>query len=920
MSVTPAMLSSSHSPVSSGPTVLVVTNTYDYTSTQTPIPGSLRYEVAIADTLTNSVIDFNLPTSRGSSAPPVIVLSGGPLVIDCNVTINGLTTSGCASSSQYGGSSWMPGCGIVAPKTGVIITQNNTAVDCTLFDITAGVVQLNGLTLLGGAAGPTGFGGAVFDSDVSSVTFQNDVFTSNTAGAGGAIAAIPGAGAMAINCCSFSFNTASFGGAVVYAGTSTLCVSNSQFTQNTANDALGEEGAIGGAIAVIDGVTGTQLSVSCSTFCGNVAIGLAGSSANPDGDGGYGGAIGVINTTGEGGVLTGVGSTVITSCTFSSNAAVGGAGANGTLDNGAGNGGAGIGGAIMTTGNLTISGKSTFNLNGAVGGAGGNGDTDDGGDGGNGGDAFGGAVAAFGAAVGVSVGRGSYSASGYHESFQFTSGGSYSGKSSSRSTCCISGTVTFSSNRAIGGAGGMGEGESDDDTEPGVSPDQVDVNGGNGGNADGGAVAVAFGTFSGVSFAGNSVLGGAGGAGAMAVDGFDAGDGGAGGDAVGGALYAYGGLIVSCTNFNANIAQGGAGGNGGTGGDVGDPGTGASGGDAGGAEGGAVFIGAPIGLDGLIPEGTLPVTNGASTFTNSNFTCNIARGGVGGLYGDASGTNGEGGDAEGGALANEGTSTVTISGQCGGASWSSWGKSGASGSFSGNEAIGGASVGIGGFGGEGLGGGIYNDGTMVVTGQQFSNNQAIGGAGTEEGGDGGGGGIYDAEALTLTHSQFTGNAATGGVSSGTAGDGYGGALGLGGPIGMASAQVVDVVFSCNTAAGGASASGTTAGDGAGGAIAVLESGDVLNLISCQLTKNVAIGGAGIPGTGTQGGSGLGGGLYNAGSTTVTSTSITSNKAVAGSPGGTGFGGGIYKNGGTLILSANSKVTGNTATTADPNTN
>jgi len=53
---------------------------------------------------------------------------------------------------------------------------------------------------------------------------------------------------------------------------------------------------------------------------------------------------------------------------------------------------------------------------------------------------------------------------------------------------------------------------------------------------------------------------------------------------------------------------------------------------------------------------------------------------------------------------------------------------------------------------------------------------------------------------------------------------------------------------------------------------------------------------------------------------VTGGSITLNKVVAGSPGGTGFGGGIYKDGGTLTLSPTTKVTSNTATTADPKSN
>ena len=337
-----------------------------------------------------------------------------------------------------------------------------------------------------------------------------------------------------------------------------------------------------------------------------------------------------------------------------------------------------------------------------------------------------------------------------------------------------------------------------------------------------------------------------------------------------------------------------------------------------------MFIGQPVGQDDLLFPGALPVTNAPSTFTGTNFVGNTAQGGAGGLYGDAAGINGFGGGAVGGGLFNGGNATVTISGSAGGVSWGGWGRAAANGSFSGNRALGGSSVGIEGVGGEGVGGAIANglESTMVVNQEQFSNNQAQGGPGSADGGDGGGGAILDAGAITITHSQFTGNIAVGGTSSGIAGLGFGGALGLDNFLNavVVSAQVIDALFSGNGATGGASASGTTAGTGEGGAIAVLDATDTLNLISSQLTKNIATGGLGIAGSGTMGGTGLGGGLYNAGVSTLTGTSITSNRAIAGSPGGTGFGGGIYKDGGTLTLSANSKVTGNSATTADPNSN
>lgn len=331
LSVSPAPISTGHTTTGTPSNSLVVTNNYDYTSTQTPIPGSLRYEIAQADLMSSATITFNISstsiaaarsvsaanTFHGSSSPsnPVITLIGGPLVISSSVNINGLK-----SGSQYGGSSWMPGGSTTCPTTGVTITQNNTAASGTLFEITAGTVQINGVTFLGGAGG-TDPGGAVVDTDLSSVTFQNDVFTSNTAAAGGAIFA--NGGVLNINCSCFSLNTAADGGAIFYAGTAPLSVTNSQFTQNTANDFDGGGGAFGGAIAVTDSVSGNQLVVSGSGFTGNAAIGLA-SSQGPGGlaDGGYGGAIAVLFGSNQG-VTPGAGSVAVTSSTFNSNLAEG---------------------------------------------------------------------------------------------------------------------------------------------------------------------------------------------------------------------------------------------------------------------------------------------------------------------------------------------------------------------------------------------------------------------------------------------------------------------------------------------------------------------------------------------------------------------------------------------------------------------
>ena len=116
----------------------------------------------------------------------------------------------------------------------------------------------------------------------------------------------------------------------------------------------------------------------------------------------------------------------------------------------------------MTNANVTITGKSVFNLNGAQGGVGGNGDPVNGGDGGAGGDAFGGAVGSFTAPIMNAIGKGN------NFGFKLTTGvqpaGVPSSSSSPKFNC--SSTVTFTANRAIGGAGGQGVALPADDVVP----------------------------------------------------------------------------------------------------------------------------------------------------------------------------------------------------------------------------------------------------------------------------------------------------------------------------------------------------------------------------------------------------------------------------------------------------------------------
>jgi CSLREA domain-containing protein len=112
--------------------------------------------------------------------------------------------------------------------------------------------------------------------------------------------------------------------------------------------------------------------------------------------------------------------------------------------------------------------------------------------------------------------------------------------------------------------------------------------------------------------------------------------------------------------------------------------------------------------------------------------------------------------------------------------------------------------------GDGEGGAILNNGTLIVRGCTFFGNQATGGA---NGANGKGGAIFNNGALTVIDGTFSSNTATGGAGTG----GSMGGLGLGGAIynNAGTMTVTESTFSGNQATAG---SGTPAGLGNGGAI------------------------------------------------------------------------------------------------------
>ncbi len=110
----------------------------------------------------------------------------------------------------------------------------------------------------------------------------------------------------------------------------------------------------------------------------------------------------------------------------------------------------------------------------------------------------------------------------------------------------------------------------------------------------------------------------------------------------------------------------------------------------------------------------------------------------------------------------------------------------------------------------GSGGGIFNSGTLTVTGSTLSGNEATGGGGFHAiGTAGAGGGIYNAGTLTITGSALSGNAATGGSSSGH-GDGSGGGI-----FNTGGLMVTGSTLSSNAAHGASGVLASGAGSGGG---------------------------------------------------------------------------------------------------------
>lgn len=328
-------------------------------------------------------------------------------------------------------------------------------------------------------------------------------------------------------------------------------------------------------------------------------------------------------STNGGAIYNEGGSLMIQNCILTNNAAVGLAGIAGTNGVGSGNGSSGTegtdakGGAIWSTGNLSVI-ASTFAGNSAVGGVGGAGGA-------------GGGIGYGGTAVAGSGGNGGAGSNAL--------GGAIwnAGKLAITNS-------TFVTNRASAGAGGVG----------GIGGASYygaagsGAAGGSGGSAYGGAIySMGELVFVGTTFTTSRTLGGAGGGGgksgypvASSVTGVG-GDGSFGGSAEGAAIWSAGFVLGLSSTFDQSEALGGNGGAGG----------GAQTSTATGYRPGAGGFAGPAFGGALRNAGT-------ATLINVTIVSNLIAGGTGGDRGagpfDLGKTPGRGGDTRGGALQNTG--------------------------------------------------------------------------------------------------------------------------------------------------------------------------------------------------------------------------------------------------------------------------
>jgi hypothetical protein len=234
--------------------------------------------------------------------------------------------------------------------------------------------------------------------------------------------------------------------------------------------------------------------------------------------------------------------------------------------------------------------------------------------------------------------------------------------------------------------------------------------------------------------------------------------------AQGGAIFVESGATLTATGdtFSGDTAIGGAGGAGAAGGQGGAGGNGADSFDStiggAGGDGGAGGAGSDGGDGGDGLGGAIYNDNGTITVTGSSFSSDLATGGAGGR-GGAGGVGGVGGGSGGGTDFNN-PNEAGEAGQPG-------------------DGGDGGDAGDAGSGGTGIGGGVYNGGTMTISSDSFTGDIARGGGGGGggHGGAGGAGGGYTGTnpVISTAVSGATGQGGDGG-SGGNGGNAFSGGL------------------------------------------------------------------------------------------------------------------------------------------------
>jgi hypothetical protein len=274
------------------PSTLTVTNTLDYG------PGSLRYEIAQAQS--NDTIVFNFGSKKANNMPHTITLIGGELEISKSLTIKGQGVT--IDSEPYlnniqefenGSRIFEVDAGATVAISGLTLTGGggthvNGGVTATPYDgyggaiLNFGNLTISGCTLggntpvyytLGGTASDTGLrgniadiaGGAIANFGTMTVSgcnvSNNSAFGDAFARGGGGGGGIYNAGTMTVSGSHVVDNSAGTGGGIENAGT--ITVSSCYVQNNSASNNYGVDSEGGGIYNA-----GT-MTVSGSTFSGN---------------------------------------------------------------------------------------------------------------------------------------------------------------------------------------------------------------------------------------------------------------------------------------------------------------------------------------------------------------------------------------------------------------------------------------------------------------------------------------------------------------------------------------------------------------------------------------------------------------------------------------------------------------------------